>query len=200
MISASFYPSFPIFRWTQPLFFFILNENICLLHIFCRIFLTVQLHVTKLQSPTEPLSCTKEDESVFPALSVREVDLTPALFFFCCLLCMIRSARAVARPLTKPFLCCINLRCHFCFVFFSFFSSPHFCRGNFTVPKLSESNMGFGVLGVFLGLLLEVSTHGPHAVPRTSWRHQGKTGLWMALQQSLAWIKKVKRLNTFAKV
>ncbi|XP_035847338.1 semaphorin-4D isoform X3 [Sander lucioperca] len=44
--------------------------------------------------------------------------------------------------------------------------------GNFTVPKLSESNMGFGVLGVFLGLLLEVSTHGPHAVPRTSWRHQ----------------------------
>ncbi|XP_067340242.1 semaphorin-4D isoform X3 [Channa argus] len=45
-------------------------------------------------------------------------------------------------------------------------------RGNFTVPKLSESNMGFGVLGVFLGLLLEVSTHGPHAVPRTSWKHQ----------------------------
>uniref|UniRef100_A0A8C2XKN0 Semaphorin 4D n=1 Tax=Cyclopterus lumpus TaxID=8103 RepID=A0A8C2XKN0_CYCLU len=34
------------------------------------------------------------------------------------------------------------------------------------------SNMGFGVLGVFLGLLLEVSTHGPHAVPRTSWRRQ----------------------------
>lgn len=32
--------------------------------------------------------------------------------------------------------------------------------------------MGFGVLGVFLGLLLEVSTHGPHAVPRTSWKHQ----------------------------
>lgn len=45
-------------------------------------------------------------------------------------------------------------------------------RGNFTVSKLSESNMGFGVLGVFLGLLLEVSTHGPHAVPRTSWNHQ----------------------------
>ncbi|KAK2819250.1 hypothetical protein Q5P01_024811 [Channa striata] len=45
-------------------------------------------------------------------------------------------------------------------------------RGNFTVPKLSESNMGFGVLGVFLGLLLEVSTHGPHTVPRTSWKHQ----------------------------
>ncbi|XP_060916768.1 semaphorin-4D isoform X4 [Labrus mixtus] len=45
-------------------------------------------------------------------------------------------------------------------------------KGNFTVPKLPESNMGFGVLGVFLGLLLEVSTHGPHAVPRTSWRHQ----------------------------
>ncbi|KAG7241089.1 hypothetical protein INR49_025832 [Caranx melampygus] len=32
--------------------------------------------------------------------------------------------------------------------------------------------MGFGVLGVFFGLLLEVSTHGPHGVPRTSWRHQ----------------------------
>ncbi|MEQ2171572.1 hypothetical protein GOODEAATRI_012175, partial [Goodea atripinnis] len=46
------------------------------------------------------------------------------------------------------------------------------CRGNFTVPKLSESNMGFGVLGVFLGLLLEVSTHGPHSVPRTSWKRQ----------------------------
>lgn len=45
-------------------------------------------------------------------------------------------------------------------------------RGNFTVPKLSESNMGFGVLGVFLGLLLEVSTHGPHAVPRSSWKRQ----------------------------
>lgn len=45
-------------------------------------------------------------------------------------------------------------------------------RGNFTVPKLSESNMGFGVLGVFLGLLLEVSTHGPHAVPRSTWKHQ----------------------------
>ncbi|XP_041825867.1 semaphorin-4D isoform X3 [Melanotaenia boesemani] len=44
--------------------------------------------------------------------------------------------------------------------------------GNLTVPKLSESNMGFGVLGVFLGLLLEVSTHGPHAVPRTSWKQQ----------------------------
>ncbi|KAM4635479.1 semaphorin-4D isoform 2-T5 [Polymixia lowei] len=32
--------------------------------------------------------------------------------------------------------------------------------------------MGFGVLGVFLGLLLEVSTHGPHTVPRTSWKRQ----------------------------
>ncbi|XP_056146601.1 semaphorin-4D [Lampris incognitus] len=32
--------------------------------------------------------------------------------------------------------------------------------------------MGFGVLGVFLGLLLEVSTHGPHTVPRVSWKHQ----------------------------
>ncbi|KPP80148.1 hypothetical protein Z043_100217 [Scleropages formosus] len=32
--------------------------------------------------------------------------------------------------------------------------------------------MAFGVLGVFLGLLLEVSTHGPTSVPRTSWKHQ----------------------------
>ncbi|KAM4533049.1 semaphorin-4D isoform 2-T5 [Fundulus diaphanus] len=32
--------------------------------------------------------------------------------------------------------------------------------------------MGFGVLGVFLGLLLEVSTQGPHSVPRTSWKRQ----------------------------
>ncbi|XP_033845096.1 semaphorin-4D isoform X2 [Periophthalmus magnuspinnatus] len=32
--------------------------------------------------------------------------------------------------------------------------------------------MGFGVLGIFLGLLLEVSTHGPHAVPRSSWKHR----------------------------
>ncbi|KAM4527335.1 semaphorin-4D isoform 2-T2 [Odontesthes bonariensis] len=45
-------------------------------------------------------------------------------------------------------------------------------KGNFTVSKLSDSNMGFGVLGVFLGLLLEVSTHRPHAVPRTSWKQQ----------------------------
>uniref|UniRef100_A0A3P8XY23 Semaphorin 4D n=1 Tax=Esox lucius TaxID=8010 RepID=A0A3P8XY23_ESOLU len=34
------------------------------------------------------------------------------------------------------------------------------------------SNMAFGVLGVFLGLLLEVSTHGPHSMPRTSWKHE----------------------------
>uniref|UniRef100_A0A6Q2YG83 Semaphorin-3C n=1 Tax=Esox lucius TaxID=8010 RepID=A0A6Q2YG83_ESOLU len=32
--------------------------------------------------------------------------------------------------------------------------------------------MAFGVLGVFLGLLLEVSTHGPHSMPRTSWKHE----------------------------
>lgn len=63
------------------------------------------------------------------------------------------------------------------------------------MPKLSESNMGFGVLGVFLGLLLEVSTHGPHAVPRTSWRHQGRTGLCMVLEQSRHWINEVKQLN-----
>lgn len=81
------------------------------------------------------------------------------------------------------------------FYFFFFNPCPHFYRGNFTVPKLSESNMGFGVLGVFLGLLLEVSTHGPHAVPRTSWRHQGRTGLCMVLEQSRHWINKVKQLN-----
>ncbi|MEQ2243375.1 hypothetical protein ILYODFUR_006504 [Ilyodon furcidens] len=52
------------------------------------------------------------------------------------------------------------------------FTVGRISRGNFTVPKLSESNMGFGVLGVFLGLLLEVSTHGPHSVPRTSWKRQ----------------------------
>ncbi|KAL4617340.1 semaphorin-4D-like isoform X1 [Arapaima gigas] len=45
-------------------------------------------------------------------------------------------------------------------------------KGNFTVPKIQESNMAFGVLGVFLGLLLEVSTHGPTSVPRTSWKHE----------------------------
>ncbi|MEQ2216228.1 hypothetical protein XENOCAPTIV_012842, partial [Xenoophorus captivus] len=54
----------------------------------------------------------------------------------------------------------------------SCFTVGRISRGNFTVPKLSESNMGFGVLGVFLGLLLEVSTHGPHSVPRTSWKRQ----------------------------
>lgn len=63
------------------------------------------------------------------------------------------------------------------------------------MPKLSDSNMGFGVLGVFLGLLLEVSTHGPHAVPRTSWRQQGKTELDIVLGQSCPWINKVKQVN-----
>lgn len=33
--------------------------------------------------------------------------------------------------------------------------------------------MALSVLGVFLGLLLEVSAHGPSSVPRTSWRHEG---------------------------
>ncbi|XP_063066710.1 semaphorin-4D isoform X2 [Engraulis encrasicolus] len=32
--------------------------------------------------------------------------------------------------------------------------------------------MAFGVLGVFLGLLLEVSSHGPSSGPRTSWKHE----------------------------
>lgn len=43
--------------------------------------------------------------------------------------------------------------------------------------------MGFGVLGVFLGLLLEVSTHGPNAVPRTSWKHQGEVVIKRTLLQ-----------------
>ena len=47
------------------------------------------------------------------------------------------------------------------------------CRGNLTVPRLAESNMGLGVLGVFLGLLLEVSSHGPQNGPRTTWKHHG---------------------------
>ncbi|XP_061119593.1 semaphorin-4D isoform X1 [Conger conger] len=45
-------------------------------------------------------------------------------------------------------------------------------KGNFTLPKIPESNMAFSVLGVFLGLLLEVSTHGPTSIPRMSWKHQ----------------------------
>ncbi|XP_067232638.1 semaphorin-4D isoform X3 [Chanodichthys erythropterus] len=43
-------------------------------------------------------------------------------------------------------------------------------RGNITLPKIPESNMALSVLGVFLGLLLEVSTHGPSSVPRSSWK------------------------------
>ncbi|XP_046723387.1 semaphorin-4D isoform X3 [Silurus meridionalis] len=45
-------------------------------------------------------------------------------------------------------------------------------KGNLTLPKIPESNMALGVLGVFLGLLLEVSAHGPSNVPRTSWRNE----------------------------
>ncbi|XP_050948669.1 semaphorin-4D isoform X1 [Labeo rohita] len=44
-------------------------------------------------------------------------------------------------------------------------------KGNITLPKIPESNMALSVLGVFLGLLLEVSTHGPSSVPRSSWKH-----------------------------
>ncbi|XP_039516978.1 semaphorin-4D isoform X1 [Pimephales promelas] len=43
-------------------------------------------------------------------------------------------------------------------------------KGNITLPKIPESNMALSVLGVFLGLLLEVSTHGPSSVPRSSWK------------------------------
>ncbi|KAK1174454.1 semaphorin-4D-like isoform X4 [Acipenser oxyrinchus oxyrinchus] len=46
------------------------------------------------------------------------------------------------------------------------------CRGNITVSKVPESNMALSVLSIFLGLLLEVSTHGPTGIPRTSWKHQ----------------------------
>ncbi|XP_067279810.1 semaphorin-4D isoform X4 [Pseudorasbora parva] len=49
-------------------------------------------------------------------------------------------------------------------------------KGNITLPKVPESNMGLSVLGVFLGLLLEVSTHGPSSVPRSSWK-QGDVNL-----------------------
>ncbi|XP_031433980.1 semaphorin-4D isoform X3 [Clupea harengus] len=45
-------------------------------------------------------------------------------------------------------------------------------KGNLTLPKIPETNMAFSVLGVFLGLLLEVSTHGPSSGPRTSWKHE----------------------------
>ncbi|XP_076139868.1 semaphorin-4D isoform X1 [Alosa pseudoharengus] len=45
-------------------------------------------------------------------------------------------------------------------------------KGNLTLPKIPETNMAFSVLGVFLGLLLEVSSHGPSSGPRTSWKHE----------------------------
>ncbi|XP_058848155.1 semaphorin-4D-like isoform X1 [Acipenser ruthenus] len=45
-------------------------------------------------------------------------------------------------------------------------------RGNITVSKVPEANMALSVLSIFLGLLLEVSTHGPTGIPRTSWKHQ----------------------------
>lgn len=54
-----------------------------------------------------------------------------------------------------------------------FFVFCFFYRGNLTLPKIPESNMALSVLGVFLGLLLEVSAHGPSSVPRTSWRNEG---------------------------
>lgn len=102
----------------------------------------------------------KKDESVLPTLRFQEVDWKPVPLFRVCVLQYIRSAWQEFTHLLAVHhaLACCSLS----------------SRGNITVPKLSESNMGFGVLGVFLGLLLEVSTHGPPAVPRTSWRHQGK--------------------------
>jgi len=57
---------------------------------------------------------------------------------------------------------------------FSSFSLCRSHRGNITLPKIPESNMALSVLGVFLGLLLEVSTHGPSSVPRSSWKQDGE--------------------------
>ncbi|XP_076849111.1 semaphorin-4D isoform X3 [Brachyhypopomus gauderio] len=45
-------------------------------------------------------------------------------------------------------------------------------KGNLTLPKIPEPNMALSVFGVFLGLLLEISAHGPSSVARTSWRHE----------------------------
>lgn len=109
------------------------------------------------------LSDTKDDKSILPAFSMKEVDLMPAPF----LVSVLHDKISLWGTCLFLHPCKRGQVWLFCFYFLP-------CRGNFTVPKLSESNMGFGVLGVFLGLLLEVSTHGPHAVPRTSWRHQGK--------------------------
>lgn len=113
----------------------------------------------------------KKKELVPPTFSFQEVDLKACPPLQC--LCYIRSAWEEFTHL---------LPVHGCVSVLHFLSS----RGNFTVPKLSESNMGFGVLGVFLGLLLEVSTHGPPAVPRTSWRHQGKE--WKIKKQQLIFL------------
>lgn len=125
------------------------------------------------------------NQSALPALSMREVDLTPApLFSAACLHDKIGSCGKSST--LKTFFSATLSHCVASALFF--FPYRHFYRGNFTVPKLSESNMGFSVLGVFLGLLLEVSTHGPHAMPRTTWRQQGKTGLYMVLGHSYPWI------------
>nr|XP_055035820.1 semaphorin-4D isoform X2 [Misgurnus anguillicaudatus] len=45
-------------------------------------------------------------------------------------------------------------------------------KGNLTLSKVPESNMALSVLGVFLGLLLEVSTRGPSSIPRSSWKQE----------------------------
>lgn len=114
----------------------------------------------------------------------------PPLLFFPAA-CSARLDQSVPEPTHKTFfssaitiLIVVSIFISYCatsdLLFVSFLSSFR-RRGNFTVPKLPESNMGFGVLGVFLGLLLEVSTHGPHTMPRSSWRHQGKAGLWRVI-------------------
>lgn len=84
--------------------------------------LTVQLHVTKPRSPTEPLSHTKEDESVSSEHAGSGFDACPPTspFFFRCLLCMIRSPRAGTRPLSKNFspLHHLTVPLLLCFFFF----------------------------------------------------------------------------------
>lgn len=74
---------------------FLLNDQIW--YIF---FLTVQPHVTKLHSPTEPHKSGWISQLRQLWACGRGFDACPP-FFFHCLLCMIRSPRAGTRPLSK---------------------------------------------------------------------------------------------------
>lgn len=121
-------------------------------------------------------SSTRTCYSLGASFSVREVGLLHVPFYGLCCTTVLGLGGTFCSFLhlfKRPVPCS---RCEFWLNFC-------LCRGNFTVPKLSDSNMGFGVLGVFLGLLLEVSTHGPNAVPRTSWKHQGEVIKWTLLQE-----------------